>query len=85
MHADREVAVRNWARTSRAVTNAIQRADIQRLKFLADTSSVLIGPSPHLKQRFIDHSSPPRRTMERGWKPAENHPQSAPHTFGRKR
>jgi AcrR family transcriptional regulator len=32
--ADLEVAVRNWARTSKAVTNAIQRADIQRLKFL---------------------------------------------------
>jgi AcrR family transcriptional regulator len=32
--ADLEVAVRNWARTSKAVTNAIQRADIQRLEFL---------------------------------------------------
>jgi AcrR family transcriptional regulator len=32
--ADLEVAVRNWARTSKAVTNAIQRADIQRLKVL---------------------------------------------------
>jgi AcrR family transcriptional regulator len=32
--ADLEVAVRNWARTSKAVTNAIQRADIQRLRFL---------------------------------------------------
>jgi AcrR family transcriptional regulator len=32
--ANLEVAVRNWARTSKAVTKAIQRADIQRLNFL---------------------------------------------------
>jgi AcrR family transcriptional regulator len=32
--ADLEVAVRNWARTSKTVTKAVQRADIQRLKFL---------------------------------------------------
>lgn len=32
--ADLEVAVRNWARTSKAVTEAVQRADTKRLEFL---------------------------------------------------
>ena len=32
--ADLEVAVRNWARTSRTVTEAVQRADTKRLEFV---------------------------------------------------